>query len=302
MRNPLITKKTSTPTQPPPKDLNPTWKKRTLRTAIARRPSISGRYLRFPASRRRGASMDCMATAKLPYSPRHSSSKVRANKRSLFRKPCFCPLKTLRTAAGLNKSELSKTSLKNASQAPPRSQEASGMENPCFRCLIKLGRQHACRQFLEQHLTGGHGPLEVGGYFAESEFNEPVIEQRCPYLEGVEHARPVHLDQDVFRKIILEVHSSRPIKWIRRSGYALLPDSLCGHDPMVLPGHQASAPVTVEERRDQGNPSSKSLSSACSQLRPRKPSGRQILPAIANMRRTLRGTAPNFARIHRMRL
>jgi hypothetical protein len=44
IRYPLITKKTSTPTNPPEKVLNPAWNKITGKTAIARKPSISLRY------------------------------------------------------------------------------------------------------------------------------------------------------------------------------------------------------------------------------------------------------------------
>ena len=44
IKYPLITKKTSTPTYPPLKNSNPAWKKITIKTATARRLSISGRY------------------------------------------------------------------------------------------------------------------------------------------------------------------------------------------------------------------------------------------------------------------
>lgn len=48
IRNPDITKKTSTPTKPDLKMLSgKAWKRTTEMTAIARRPSISGRYLRL---------------------------------------------------------------------------------------------------------------------------------------------------------------------------------------------------------------------------------------------------------------
>ena len=48
MRNPEITKKTSTPTKPDLKMLSgKAWKRTTEMTAMARRPSISGRYLRL---------------------------------------------------------------------------------------------------------------------------------------------------------------------------------------------------------------------------------------------------------------
>ena len=48
MRNPDITKKTSTPTKPDLKMLSgKAWKRTTEMTAIARSPSISGRYLRL---------------------------------------------------------------------------------------------------------------------------------------------------------------------------------------------------------------------------------------------------------------
>ena len=48
MRNPEITKKTSTPTKPDLKMLSgKAWKRTTEMTAIARKPSISGRYLRL---------------------------------------------------------------------------------------------------------------------------------------------------------------------------------------------------------------------------------------------------------------
>ena len=48
MRNPEITKKTSTPTKPDLKMLSgKAWKRTTEMTAIARSPSISGRYLRL---------------------------------------------------------------------------------------------------------------------------------------------------------------------------------------------------------------------------------------------------------------
>ena len=43
--NPEITKKTSTPTKPPLMKLNFAWKNNTSSTAMALRPSISGRYL-----------------------------------------------------------------------------------------------------------------------------------------------------------------------------------------------------------------------------------------------------------------
>ena len=48
MRNPEMTKKTSTPTKPDLKTLSgKAWKRTTEMTAIARKPSISGRYLRL---------------------------------------------------------------------------------------------------------------------------------------------------------------------------------------------------------------------------------------------------------------
>jgi len=48
MRKPEMTKKTSTPTKPDLKMLSgKAWKRTTEMTAIARRPSISGRYLRL---------------------------------------------------------------------------------------------------------------------------------------------------------------------------------------------------------------------------------------------------------------
>ena len=48
MRNPDMTKKTSTPTKPDLKMLSgKAWKRTTEMTAIARKPSISGRYLRL---------------------------------------------------------------------------------------------------------------------------------------------------------------------------------------------------------------------------------------------------------------
>ena len=48
MRNPEITKKTSTPTKPDLKMLSgKAWKRTTEMTAMARSPSISGRYLRL---------------------------------------------------------------------------------------------------------------------------------------------------------------------------------------------------------------------------------------------------------------
>ena len=45
MRNPEMTKKTSTPTNPPENPGTPAWKKITANTAIARRPSMSARYV-----------------------------------------------------------------------------------------------------------------------------------------------------------------------------------------------------------------------------------------------------------------
>jgi len=48
MRNPEMTKKTSTPTNPDLKMLSgKAWKSTTEMTAMARSPSISGRYLRL---------------------------------------------------------------------------------------------------------------------------------------------------------------------------------------------------------------------------------------------------------------
>lgn len=48
MRKPEITKKTSTPTKPDLKMLSgKAWKRTTEMTAMARSPSISGRYLRL---------------------------------------------------------------------------------------------------------------------------------------------------------------------------------------------------------------------------------------------------------------
>ena len=48
IRNPDMTKKTSTPTKPDLKMLSgKAWKSTTEMTAMARRPSISGRYLRL---------------------------------------------------------------------------------------------------------------------------------------------------------------------------------------------------------------------------------------------------------------
>ena len=48
MRNPEMTKKTSTPTKPDLKTLSgKAWKRTTEITAMARSPSISGRYLRL---------------------------------------------------------------------------------------------------------------------------------------------------------------------------------------------------------------------------------------------------------------
>ena len=48
MRNPDMTKKTSTPTKPDLKMLSgKAWKSTTEMTAMARSPSISGRYLRL---------------------------------------------------------------------------------------------------------------------------------------------------------------------------------------------------------------------------------------------------------------
>lgn len=45
---PEITKKTSTPTKPPVRRGTPAWKRTTSRTAMARRPSTSGRNFRSP--------------------------------------------------------------------------------------------------------------------------------------------------------------------------------------------------------------------------------------------------------------
>ena len=48
IRNPEMTKKKSTPTKPDLKMLSgKAWKRTTEMTAMARRPSISGRYLRL---------------------------------------------------------------------------------------------------------------------------------------------------------------------------------------------------------------------------------------------------------------
>ena len=48
IRNPEMTKKTSTPTNPDLKMLSgKAWKRTTEMTAMARSPSISGRYLRL---------------------------------------------------------------------------------------------------------------------------------------------------------------------------------------------------------------------------------------------------------------
>ena len=48
IRNPEMTKKTSTPTKPDLKMLSgKAWKRTTEMTAMARSPSISGRYLRL---------------------------------------------------------------------------------------------------------------------------------------------------------------------------------------------------------------------------------------------------------------
>ena len=48
MRNPEMTKNTSTPTKPDLKTLSgKAWKRTTEMTAMARSPSISGRYLRL---------------------------------------------------------------------------------------------------------------------------------------------------------------------------------------------------------------------------------------------------------------
>ena len=48
MRNPEITKNTSTPTKPDLKTLSgKAWKRTTEMTAMARSPSMSGRYLRL---------------------------------------------------------------------------------------------------------------------------------------------------------------------------------------------------------------------------------------------------------------
>ena len=48
IRNPEMTKKTSTPTNPDLKILSgKAWKRTTEMTAMARSPSISGRYLRL---------------------------------------------------------------------------------------------------------------------------------------------------------------------------------------------------------------------------------------------------------------
>ena len=48
MRNPEMTKKMSTPAKPDLKMLSgKAWKRTTERTAMARSPSISGRYLRL---------------------------------------------------------------------------------------------------------------------------------------------------------------------------------------------------------------------------------------------------------------
>ena len=46
IRYPLITKNTSTPTNPPLNNSNPAWNKMTGRTARARKPSISARYFK----------------------------------------------------------------------------------------------------------------------------------------------------------------------------------------------------------------------------------------------------------------
>ena len=48
MRKPEMTKKTSTPTKPDLKMLSgKAWKRTTEMTAMARKPSMSGRYLRL---------------------------------------------------------------------------------------------------------------------------------------------------------------------------------------------------------------------------------------------------------------
>src|SRR5690606_3332846 len=45
IRKPEITKKTSTPTKPPASNAGSIWKKTTAKTAKARKPSISARYV-----------------------------------------------------------------------------------------------------------------------------------------------------------------------------------------------------------------------------------------------------------------
>jgi len=45
IRNPEMTKKTSTPTKPPSRPGIPAWNSTTASTATARRPSMSGRNL-----------------------------------------------------------------------------------------------------------------------------------------------------------------------------------------------------------------------------------------------------------------
>lgn len=61
MRNPEMTKKTSTPTKPDLKTLSgKAWKRTTEITAMARSPSISGRYLRLLCERELRGELLCL--------------------------------------------------------------------------------------------------------------------------------------------------------------------------------------------------------------------------------------------------
>ena len=44
--------------------------------------------------------------------------------------------------------------------------------------------------------------------------DQVTIEKRSSYLQGIEHTCPVHLDQNIFRQIIIKIHPSRALQQV----------------------------------------------------------------------------------------
>ena len=79
-----------------------------------------------------------------------------------------------------------------------------------------------------------------------------MVQQRCPYLQRVQHAGAVHLDQDVLGQVVGEVHARGSLQQVGLGRRSLAQDAL-GHQGMAGPAGQQLAPGTcVELAGDQG--------------------------------------------------